>query len=116
MPNEVVISENFKREAKKFLKKYASLKSELAELAQELKDNPKLGTQILENAYKIRLACKSKGKGKSGGFRIITYLEEIEEDEVDILITLLSIYDKSETDTISNSQIKAIIESLDDEK
>ncbi|WP_338814681.1 hypothetical protein V9L05_05430 [Bernardetia sp. Wsw4-3y2] len=112
---EIVISENFKREAKKFLKKYASLKSELRELVEELKENPKLGTQILENAYKIRLACKSKGKGKSGGFRIISYLEEIEEEEIEILITLLSIYDKSETDSISNAQIKAIINSLDEE-
>lgn len=115
MDVEIVISENFKREAKKFLKKYISLKLELRELIEELKENPKLGTQILENAYKIRLACKSKGKGKSGGFRIINYLEEIEEEEVEILITLLSIYDKSETDSISNTQIKAIINSLDEE-
>ncbi len=115
MAVEIVISENFKREAKKFLKKYVSLKLELRELIEELKENPKLGTQILENAYKIRLACKSKGKGKSGGFRIISYLEKIEEEEVEILITLLSIYDKSETDSISNTQIKAIINSLDEE-
>lgn len=115
MPNEVIISDNFKRESKKLLKKYASLKSELIELVEELKENPKLGAQVLENVYKIRLACKSKGKGKSGGMRIITYLEEMEDDEIETLITLLSIYDKSDIDSISDNQIKSIIDSLDEE-
>lgn len=115
MSIEVIISENFRRESKKLLKKYASLKSELIELVDEIRENPKLGTQVLEDVYKIRLACKSKGKGKSGGLRVITYLEEMEDEEVEILITLLSIYDKSELDSLSDKQIKAIIDSLDEE-
>jgi len=47
-----------------------------------LEENPQLGTLITENVYKVRLASKSKGKGKSGGFRIINYLEDLSEKEL----------------------------------
>ena len=64
--------EVFERQARKLIKKYASLKSELLALVQELKENPGQGTAIGKSCYKIRLAIKSKGKGKSGGARVIT--------------------------------------------
>ena len=57
---------NFEKEAKKLVKKYVSLKSELAELNKQLLANPFQGIPLGKNAYKIRLAVKSKGKGKSG--------------------------------------------------
>ncbi len=64
--------EVFERQAKKLSKKYPSLKSELLDLVQKLKKNPDQGTAIGNCCYKIRLAIKSKGKGKSGGARVIT--------------------------------------------
>ena len=73
----------------------------------------------VEVVISIRLASKSKGKGKSGGFRIITYLLEtwIEENgEEEIEVTLLSIYDKSEVSTLSDSEIKKLIDSFLEEK
>ncbi len=63
---------NFQGEAKTLIEKFRSLKGELADLISELEQEPKTGTLITENVYKIRLAVKSKGKGKSGGMRIIT--------------------------------------------
>ena len=71
----VIATPNFQREAKKLIKKYRSLKSELEQLISELEAEPRTGTLITENVYKIRIAVKSKGKGKSGGMRIITYVE-----------------------------------------
>ncbi len=56
------------------LKKYLSLSSELRELEQQLKENAHLGDKITENTYKIRVAVKSKGKGKRGGLRVISYI------------------------------------------
>ncbi len=56
-----------------------------------LEKKPHIGTLLANNCYKIRLAIKSKGKGKSGGARIITYLQIIDKE-----IFLLTIYDKSE--------------------
>lgn len=50
--------------------------------------------------YKIRLAIKSKGKGKSGGARVITYVLTDNNE-----IYLLTIYDKSEFDSIDDKTI-----------
>jgi mRNA-degrading endonuclease RelE of RelBE toxin-antitoxin system len=64
----------FLKELKSLSKKYPSLKNDLKNLESTLSINPKLGTPIGKNCYKIRLAITSKGKGKSGGARIITHL------------------------------------------
>ena len=64
MSYSIQLSDNFKKEAKKLNKKYASLKDELAELFEELQENLTLGTSLGNDIYKIRLAITSKGKGK----------------------------------------------------
>jgi len=96
--------EVFEREAKKLIKKYPSLKSELRNLISNLKNEPSQGTSLGKNCYKIRLAISSKGKGKSGGARVITYC--ITADKT---IYLLSIYDKSEKETISDKELKKLL-------
>lgn len=60
---------------------------------------------------KIRMAVKSKGKGKSGGMRVITFNVII--DRTDTEITLLSMYDKSEKESISDKEIKMLLESIE---
>lgn len=110
---EVFVSDNFRREAKRYLKKFRTLKEELEIFQQSLQENPHIGDKITEGLYKVRLASKSKGKGKSGGFRIINYLLESEEDEtgaVHISVILPSIYDKSETSTLSDNYIAHLVE------
>jgi len=94
----------FASELKRLAKKYPSLKDEYIELVKELKKNPEIGTPLGNNVYKIRLAIASKGKGKSGGARVITYLKTKQGN-----VYLLSIYDKGEKDTISNQEIKDIL-------
>jgi mRNA-degrading endonuclease RelE of RelBE toxin-antitoxin system len=91
MSYSIIPIEKFKKEAKRLVKKYPSLKKELIELSSILGENPTTGTSLGNNAYKIRIAIKSKGAGKSGGARIITYVI-MENKEV----YLLTIYDKSE--------------------
>lgn len=95
----------FRRVAKKLVKKYPSLKNEFVELKNKLKENPQLGTSLGNNCYKIRLAIASKGKGKSGGARVISHFY-VREDTV----FLLYIYDKSEMKTISENHIKELLE------
>ena len=58
---------------KRRVKKIPSLKIEIARLIADLQENPSTGTALGNDCYKIRLAIASKGKGKSGGARIITY-------------------------------------------
>ena len=107
MSFSVIPSEKFKKKAKKLIKKFPSLKQELAILGNELSQNPELGIALGNDTYKIRLAVKSKGKGKSGGVRVITY-NVTENHEV----YLLTIYDKSEFDNIDDKLIGNIIDSL----
>ncbi|AJH14962.1 type II toxin-antitoxin system RelE family toxin [Myroides profundi] len=104
MSYNIIATPKFLKEAKKLGKKYHSLKEDLSLLIEELQQNPMLGTALANNCYKVRIAIKSKGKGKSGGARVITHLV-IENDT----IYLLSIYDKSEYDSISDSEIKELL-------
>lgn len=116
MPTNLITSDNFRREAKRLLKKYKSLKGELLELQDQLLENPEMGTALGYQAYKIRLAVQSKGKGKRGGLRVITYVEiviQVEPDEEYIHnVVLLSIYDKSEYETIEDQHLKQLIEDI----
>lgn len=117
----IIAIDAFKRDAKKLLKKYLSLKNELTQLQEQLLQNPRMGTLILENTYKIRLAVKSKGKGKSGGMRVITYVVELEilvEENVieqEITVFLVTIYDKSEIENVADKDLKNLIEEINTE-
>lgn len=96
--------EVFEKQAKRLSKKYASLKNELLELVQELKENPEQGTLIGRNCYKIRLAIASKNKGKSGGARVITNFVVTDKD-----VYLLSIYDKSEKENLTDKELDELL-------
>ena len=107
MNYNVIPVDKFKRDAKRLVRKYPSLKEELVNLEIALSANPNEGTSLGNNIYKIRLAIQSKGKGKSGGARVITYLFTEKEE-----VYLLTIYDKAEFDTMEDNTIKKIIDKI----
>ncbi|CAN5703148.1 hypothetical protein BH10BAC2_BH10BAC2_15410 [soil metagenome] len=107
MSFSVIPSDKFRKEAKRLIKKFPSLKQELSELNTTLEKEPETGTPLGNDTYKIRLAIKSKGKGKSGGARVITYVVTVNKE-----VYLLTIYDKSEFDIVDDRTIKTIIENL----
>ena len=72
MKVEIRITNNFRKQAKFLIKKHPSLLNELKALEKDLTNNPQLGS----NSYKIRLSIKSKGKGKSGGARVVTHIDD----------------------------------------
>ena len=98
----------FKREFRRLAKKFPSLIQELRQLEQNLLEDPTLGTSVGMSCYKIRIAIASKGVGKRGGARLITYVQLIDER-----IHLLSIYDKSEQDNIADKDLLSIIKEID---
>jgi len=104
MSYNVGTTPNFDKELKRLARKYPSLKGEVNNLIEELKTNPLQGVDMGNNVRKIRLAIQSKGKGKRGGARVMTYLE-IEKEN----ITLFSIYNKGVQDTISEQKITSFI-------
>jgi mRNA-degrading endonuclease RelE of RelBE toxin-antitoxin system len=100
----VELSDNFKKEAKRLIKKYPSLKTELAVLFTELEENPTIGTPLGNDIYKIRLAIASKNKGKSGGARVLSFVKVSQTS-----VLLFSIYSKGEVDGLTDKQIKDLI-------
>lgn len=108
MSYNVIPTTRFAKEIKRLVKKFPSLKSEFTVLIKELTKKPNSGTFIGKNCYKIRLAIGSKGKGKSGGARIITYLY-IETKTV----YLLSIYEKGEKSDLRPNELNEMINSLE---
>lgn len=88
-------------------KNIQSLKKEIEELAVLLSENPTTGTSLGRGAYKIRLAVTSKGKGKSGGARVITCVKIIAT-----IVYLVSIFDKSEKESITDKELKELIKNL----
>ena len=105
MSFEVITSSNFAKQLKKLSKKYASLKQEVLLLGESLSGNPTLGTPIGKDCFKIRLAIRSKGKGKSGGARVITCVVALKES-----VVLLSIYDKSERENIDDEDLERLLD------
>ena len=97
----------FAKELKKLAKKYPSLKVEFSQLVDSLKTKPQQGTPLGKDCYKIRLAIASKGKGKSDGARLITNFI-ITHDTV----YLLTIYDKSDKDSLTDKELKELLNEL----
>lgn len=77
-------------------------------MVEILSGEPEFGTPLGNNCFKLRLAIKSKGKGKSGGARVITYVYVKSET-----VYLLTIYDKSEKADLKPNELKEIIANLD---
>ncbi len=104
MSFEVIVTSGFKKHAKRIAKKHPSLKADLEKLITSLKENPLQGKSLGRDCYKIRMAITSKGQGKSGGSRVITYIQIIDQEAY-----LLTIYDKSVKKTISDKELDELI-------
>lgn len=118
MKVEVRITKSFKKAIKPLIKKYPSVIKDLEHLQAALIKNPTSGTSLGNNVYKIRLKITSKGKGKSGGARVISYLEKeiigvLEIKEEQTVVNLITIYDKAEKETITDSELRGLIESIE---
>lgn len=110
MSCSIKVSDDFAREAKRLAKKYPSFKKDYKEFLDSIAENPLQGDEITKNICKVRMLIKSKGKGKSGGARVITFniLSEIENGQV----VLLLIYDKEEASTVKINVIKQLVRDL----
>lgn len=107
MNYRIVLDDSFEREVKRLNKRYASLKADLANLCQQLYANPHLGTDLGVGLRKIRMAITSKGRGKSGGARVITFTVVVAVEETEI--NLLYVYDKAERASISRKEIEELL-------
>ncbi|MBI3510146.1 MAG: type II toxin-antitoxin system RelE/ParE family toxin [Bacteroidetes bacterium] len=107
MNYKVEVLPSFEREAKRLYKKYRSIRKDLSQLVIALETNPVQGTPLGNGFYKVRMAISSKGKGKSGGARVITLVRVVSRT-----VYLAAIYDKSERATISDAELKFIADQI----
>ena len=91
MSFKVIPTPTFAKSLKALAKRHRSLKEDVKDFVAELERNPLQGVELTAGIRKIRMAIKSKGAGKSGGARVITYnvLVTEEEGEVYLLVSNL---------------------------
>lgn len=111
MSFEIRTTSRFERSAKVLIKRHRSLKADLGELISSLEKNPLQGDELSPGIRKVRMAISSKGRGKSGGERVITYTIVVAENEGHVY--LIDIYDKSDYSTVDISIIQRIVDDMD---
>ena len=104
----VHLLKQFKSDFKALAKKYPSLEADIDALLESLVLHPTQGSAIGKNRYKVRLNIKSKKQGKSGGGRVITYVE-IQDDEM----YLLTMYDKAEMENVNDAFLDDLVKKLE---
>lgn len=110
MSLEIIRSKYFTTEFKRLSKRYRSLLDDYESLLESLRANPLQGIEIAPHIRKVRMAVSSKGRGKSGGARVITFDALVSEQEGRIY--LLLIYDKSEASNVKMDVVKEIVKEL----
>lgn len=110
MSYNIKTTATFDKEYKRLAKHYPSLKQDIINFAKELQNNPISGTDLGKGLRKVRLAISSKGRGKSGGARVITLKKDALVRIEEATITLITIYDKSEKESLSDKELKNILQ------
>ena len=107
MNYKVVPTPEFIKNLKTLKKKYKNIKNDVLELANQLELNPNMGTDLGNNTYKVRLKNSDNNRGKSAGYRVVTYC--ISEDNELYLVT---IYSKADKENILDLELKELIRNL----
>jgi len=105
---KIISLDTFSKDVKVLYKKYRNVANDLRILEEELYANPKCGTELGNGCYKIRLKNSSVPTGKSGGFRVIYYYLDHEEN-----IYLMAMYSKSDMENIKDHRLIEILKSND---
>ena len=104
---KITTTPDFARELKQLAKRYPSIKNDFRVFLDSLHETPLMGIELGKHLRKVRFPITSKGKGKSGGARVITHTLIMETDGADI--TLVTIYDKSNQENISDKELRNLM-------
>ena len=110
MSFEIQTTSYFDTEAKRLAKRHRSFIDDLEDFQKNLLKNPYQGTELSPGIRKIRLTIDSKGRGKSGGARVITFTYLV--DEKDGVVILLLLYDKADASSIKMNVVRKIIKDI----
>ncbi len=104
MKLEVVEKSLYKKVLKKLAKRYRNIEKDVDDFLNAITTKEDLGIELKSNIFKARIRNSDKHKGKSAGYRLISYLAVI-----DSKLYLLYIYDKSQIENLSEKEIDSII-------
>lgn len=110
MSFNVNVTSDFAKAAKRLNKKYPSFKKDYADFLESIKKDPLQGVELYPGIRKIRLQIKSKGKGKSGGARVITFNVLVDNTSGDVYLLLL--YDKEDASTVDVKVVRELIHEM----
>ena len=100
----VVEQELYKKTLKKLSKTYRNIDLDIKGFLTSIKTKEDLGIELKSNIFKVRIANSNKNKGKSAGYRLISYLEIIENE-----LHLLYIYDKCKLVNVTEKEIDELV-------
>jgi len=101
---KVVEQELYQKAFKKLSKTYKNINLDVDNFLESIQTKEDLGIELKSNIFKVRVANTNKNKGKSAGYRLISYLAIIENK-----LHLLYIYDKSKLVNLSEKEIDEIV-------
>ncbi len=104
---DIFESEHFAKELKRLSKKYKNIKKDCKVFVDSINDEGSLGVDMGGGLYKARIANSDKNRGKSAGYRLVSYIKVVESE-----IWLVHIYDKSELENITENKLDEIIKKL----
>lgn len=104
----VKISEDFRVAYKRLKKRYKSLETDFERLLASLLQDPMQGVELEGGVRKVRLAITSKGRGKSGGARVIIRVRIVADE-----LQLLYIYDKSDFENVNDAYLRDIMKRME---
>lgn len=110
MSCNIIPTPSFARSLKALMKRYKSMRNDYDTFENELRKTPVQGTDLGNGLRKIRMSIASKGRGKAGGARVITY--NVLTKELDGDVYLLEIYDKSDASNVKMNVIRAMVKNL----
>ncbi len=103
----IKISGEFKIAYKRLKKRHRSLEADFESLLLSLQVDPYQGVEIIEGLRKVRMNVTSKGRGKSGGARVIIRLRIVDDE-----LQLIYIYDKADFENVSDSYLRDILKRM----
>ena len=110
MSFKIITTAPFLKDLKRLSKRYPNFKKDVQDLQANLLNNPMQGVEVAPNIRKIRMSIRAKGRGKSGGARVITFNALI--SEIEGTVYLITIYDKSDASNVKMNVIMNMIREL----
>ncbi len=114
MPYNVQLTSSFKRSVKKLKRRYPHIQDDIRDDIRDgvelLLHTPQLGVTVSASGgiRKVRLANRDARRGKSGGYRLLYYLE----DEETQALYLLLVYSKSDRENVTKRELKQLLDEV----